>query len=803
MTIPPVSRPGGEGGRSRRALFAGTMFWSAFLLFAIQPLAGKRLLPVLGGAVGVWTGCQLFFQLVLLAGYALAHLGLRALGTARHPFTHALLLAFGLLSGPSRLGRLDGLEAHAAPGWFMFRELGAAVGFPLLAMAALAPALQAWLALGAGAADDGDPYPLYAASNLGSLSALLAYPLVIEPFLPLTAQAFWWERGYFLLLLMVVGCVVSSSVGDASHVVDGAPGLPPSPGRQEGSFNLMPPGTPGGERACALAGPGAGLVRMPGSDPGCTDLSAAPMRIPAVTWARRCSWLGWAFLPASLMLGITAQITMDMAPFPLLWILPLAVYLLTWMMAFARSPRWRAGPWLDWAIPGLLAWAGVIHVLFVVSPAWLVAMFYLAVLFVVGIECHGRLFLDRPGPSDLTGFYLVTAVGGALGGMFNGWAAPQVFHRLHELPLVLVAAALSFSAARTRSRGSFPRVWKAAALTMAVGGGFLLSGGLEMADQFWFKVTSLAAAVALAALGGLHGVVFGPLFALAVAGGSLICFSRPGVLAEARSFFGTYRIQASATGAHRYLMHGNIHHGGQKWLPPGERRRPFYYYIREGPVGEVFRELRRRRGRRICVVGLGAGTLACYLRPWQEMVFLEIDPVMARLAGDPALFSFLADAAGPCRVIEGDARISLASRVRGPFDLIVLDAYSSDAIPLHLLTREALDIYLSRLAPDGWLMFHVSHRTLDLEPVVGNLARAADLSGLSASFRPDKAALRLKYDDEDMPFVFSAHWLILARSPRHLAPFRASRLWRPIREAPRSPVWSDEMASVLSAYTWE
>ncbi|NLI75316.1 MAG: fused MFS/spermidine synthase [Candidatus Riflebacteria bacterium] len=730
---------------------------------------------MLGGAVGVWTGCQLFFQLVLLAGYALAHLGLRGLGAARHPPTHALLLAFGLLSGPSRLGRLAGLDAHSAPVWFLFRELGGAVGFPLLVMAALAPALQAWFAVGTRPGDGDDPYPLYAASNLGSLSALLAYPLLIEPFIPLTAQAGWWEDGYFLLVLLVVGCAVSTVAvpGTGGAATSGQVAASEGPAKPFSSV-----GRP--------AGP-----------------SGSPTIASPVSWSRRCSWLGWAFLPTSLMLGITSQTTMDMAPFPLLWTLPLAVYLLTWMMAFARSPRWRAGAWLDWAVPGLLAWAAVIHVLFVVSPAWLVAGFYLAVLFVAGLECHGRLFLDRPETQELTGFYLVTAMGGALGGMFNGWVAPQVFRRLHELPLVLVAIALAFSAVRTRSSGSLTRFWKAAALPLAVGGCFLWFGGLEMNDQFWFKAACLASAVALAALGGLHGVLFGPLFALALAGGSLICFSRPGVLAEARSFFGTYRIQASATGAHRYLMHGNIHHGGQKWLPPGERNRPFYYYIREGPVGEVFRELRRRRGRRICVVGLGAGTLACYLRPWQEMVFLEIDPVMARLAADPSLFSFLADAAGPCRVVEGDARVSLASRVQGPFDLIVLDAYSSDAIPLHLLTREALDVYLSRLAPDGWLMFHVSHRTLDLEPVVGNLALAAGLSGLSAGFRPDQASQRLKYDDEDTPFVFSSHWLILARSPDLLAPFRGSRLWKSIRVAPGSPVWTDEMSSVLSAYTWE
>ncbi len=795
----------------RRWLYALTLFCSAFLLFVIQPAAGKRLLPALGGAVAVWTSCQAFFQVVLVAGYVVAHLGIRWLGPVRQPLVQGLMLAFGLLAPVGAVALQVPATAHLQPVWYLLGELTVTVGLPVLALSTLAPALQAWFAAGAApsrvegppptecggappeasekhpelpdpgsdregvsrtweapphhltgsmldrplrqsSAPSGDPFTLYAASNLGSLAGLLAYPLLIEPWIPLTSQLAWWRVGYAVVFLLVLGCgflvPVTECRGEA------------------------PPG--------ALARP----------DP--------------IPWSRRLSWVGWAFVPSSLMLGLTAQITMDVAPIPLLWVLPLATYLLSWILPFSGAAAWNRPLWLDWMIPSLMGVTAVVHVLFVVSPAWLLVLIALLLLFGVGLECHGRLFGDRPDPSQLTGFYLSTALGGMLGGGFNSWVAPLLFPRLYELPLVLVLAAFGFSLARPPLPGSGGHARRAAVAAMVLIALLWRCDALAMGEEFWGKLTVLGSAVAVSGLGGWHPGLLGPFFTFLLVSGSSVAFTPSGhLLAEARSFYGMYRVQATPGGTFHHLKHGNIHHGGQKRIPPEARMRPLFYYIREGPVGDLFTELRRRRASRIAVVGLGAGTLACYLRPWQEMVFFEIDPVVTRLASNPEWFSYLASATGLVRVVEGDARLVLRDREPGPFDALIIDAYSSDAIPLHLLTREAFELFRSRLKPGGLLCLHISQRYLDLEPVVGNLAVALGWSGLVCPFRPDTAALRLKYDDEDMPFVFGSTWLVMAPTFDQLGGLRGQARWRPLRQAPNQPLWTDEISSVLSCYRWD
>ncbi len=798
-----------------RGLYALTMFASAFLLFVIQPAAGKRLLPALGGAVAVWTSCQAFFQILLVAGYVAAHLAITRLGLARHPLLQGLMGAFGLLAPVGAVALQVPADAHRRPVSYILGELASTLGWPVFLLATLAPTLQAWYCairaaplppeapphwspgteipsgsaepatgqapslsregswsadhatapilsplgppcpdrpLDRKAQDGQDPFTLYAASNLGSLAGLLAYPLLIEPWLPLSRQFTWWKTAYVVVALMVLGC--GFLVPAASPCRD--------PIHESGAFPARP------------------------------------------SWRRWLTWLGWAFVPSSLTLGLTTQITMDVAPMPLLWVLPLAMYLLSWVLPFSGALAWVQPSWLEWAFPGLFGVAAVVHILSVVSPAWLLVSLALALVFVIGLECHGRLFGDRPAPSHLTGFYLATALGGMLGGGFNTWAAPLLFTRLHEVPLGLMLAAFVFSLARPAAPGSGRRARRAAALAIMLIALLWHLNSLEMGEETWFKLTVLGCAVTVSGLGGWHPGLLGPFFAFLLLGGSSIASTPSGqILAEARSFYGIYRVQASRAGAFHHLRHGNIHHGGQKRLPPEAQRRPMFYYIREGPVGDLFAELRRRRASRIAVVGLGVGTLASYLRPWQEMVFFEIDPLVTRLASNPDWFSFLASAPGRVRVVEGDARLALRDRELEPFDALILDAYSSDAIPLHLLTKEAFELFASRLRPGGMIGLHVSQRYLDLEPVVGNLVEALGWTGLACSFRPDSAALRLKYDDEDMPFVFSSTWLVVAPTPEPVRGLRAHARWRPLRRAPGGPLWTDDHSSILSCYGWE
>ncbi|HEV2145908.1 MAG TPA: fused MFS/spermidine synthase [Longimicrobiaceae bacterium] len=746
--LPPAATAGTlavpkPGARLLVAAYAAAIFAGAFLLFLVQPMFGKMVLPLLGGSPAVWNTCMLFFQAALLGGYLYAHLTTRWLGVRRQAALHlALVLAAGLAL-PLSVGSAAPPGGGAPIPWLLALLLGT-VGLPFLVLAATSPMLQRWFAE-SGSPAARNPYWLYAASNLGSLLALLSYPFLLEPRLRLAEQSWVWAAGYAGLVLLLAACAFlvrhAPSTGTAARARAGAP-------------------------------------------------DAAP-----VSLRDRATWVALAFLPSSLLLGVTTYLTTDLASAPLLWVLPLALYLLTFTLVFAERPPLRH-EWMVRVQPALLV--AVIYLLLGSSlnrPAVAVPI-HLAAFFVTAMVCHGELARRRPAPRHLTEFYLWLSVGGVLGGVFNVLVAPAVFDHTWEYPLVLVLAVL----ARPWPEGRRPLSEHATTALRAAGFAvalYLLLG--RDPEALSAPVFVAMAAVFVALLGLVLGraplwlaLCLGSVYALRAAED----FRAAETLHADRSFFGHYRVTAQA-GRERFhvLTHGSTLHGAQSKAP--ERRRdPLTYYVRSGPLGDVFAtQGLSTRPQRVAVVGLGVGTTAAYAAEGEAWTFFEIDPGIERIARDPRLFTYLADSPAETRVVLGDARLSLAreSREGAPrYDLIVLDAFTSDAIPTHLLTREALEVYLDRLEPGGRLAVHVSNRYLDLESVV-----AAAVRDLGLAARVGAWGL-----PPNTPYENASTWVLAAREEEALGMLADDKRWRTARLKPGVGAWTDDHSSILDVFTW-
>ncbi|HLY37974.1 MAG TPA: fused MFS/spermidine synthase, partial [Candidatus Binatia bacterium] len=625
-------------------LYALTMFVGAALLFIVQPMVARMLLPKLGGSPAVWTTCVVFYQAALLAGYVYAHLTAR-LAVRRQAMVHLAVLVVAFAALPIAI----------APGWEpppdgspvarVLTLLAAAIGLPFAAVSATSPVLQRWFAA-SGARGADDPYFLYVASNLGSMLALLAYPLVVEPLLPLHDQSRLWSGGYALLVLLTATSAVAVWRG--------------------------------------------------------RDVPSTAAPAPNVPSVRRARWVALAFVPSSLMLAVTTYLSNEIEPMPLLWVIPLAIYLLTFTLVFARHPPVPHRLMLR-ALPIAVLPLVIVLTKQANRPVVLIMAVHLVVFFVVAMACHGELAADRPPAARLTEFYFWLALGGVLGGAFNAVVAPLVFASTAEYPLTLVLGCL------------------------LVPGLFPTSAG-DMARDLGLPVALGATAAVLASVLPLHG----PLGSVVVSGvPAFVCFAfsrRPvrfamgvaalflagavdtgqtTVLVRERSFYGIHRVVVDADSAARLLLHGTTLHGMQA-IDGARRREPLAYYHPAGPLGQLFASLdSARRRRAVAVVGLGAGSVACYAEPGQRWDFYEIDPTVTHIARDPRYFTYLADCAPDATITLGDARLSLA-RATATYDLVILDAYSSDAIPVHLLTREAIALYLAHLRPGGILAFHIS-----------------------------------------------------------------------------------------------
>ncbi|HEX5724754.1 MAG TPA: fused MFS/spermidine synthase [Longimicrobiaceae bacterium] len=730
--------------RGRAALlpaFVSAIFTGAFLLFLVQPMFGRMVLPLLGGSPAVWNTCMVFFQAALLGGYLYADVTTRRLDVRRQAALHlGLLVVAGVLLPVSVAGAAPPGGGPPIP-WLLLLMLGS-VGPPFLVLAGTGPILQRWFSR-SGHPAAADPYWLYAASNLGSMLGLLGYPLLLEPRLRLAGQSALWTAGYALLVLLVAGC--------AALVWRAAP---------------APEAVP-------------------------AEAAAAPL-----SWRERAVWVGLAFVPSSLLLGVTTYITTDLTPAPMLWVLPLSLYLLSFTLVFARRTLIPHAAMVFFQ-PSVLAVVALPLVTgFVRSPFFAVPL-HLAALFVTAMVCHGELARRRPAVRHLTAFYLWISVGGALGGVFNALLAPVLFPRVWEYPLMLVLACL----ARPWPRGRVPwrvHAWAAArALGFALALFYLLRLSLRPAFPIWVYVIMVGALLWLLSA----GLARAPLW-LALCLGSLVLMRtvtqirREDALFADRSFFGYYRVLSiPENGVIHALYHGSTLHGAQRWeRDPEQRNEPMTYYLRAGPLGQLVSAkalANPTRQRRVAAVGLGAGTVAAYATEGEPWDFYEIDPGIERIARNPRLFTYLTDSRGRIRVVRGDARLSLA-RARETYDLILLDAFSSDAIPTHLLTREAVATYLERLAPDGLIAFRVSNRFLDLKPVVAAVARS---HGLVARVAGGPLVRNSRYENH-------SSWVVLARREEDLGPLAADARWRPPRVRANVPVWTDDYSSILPVFNW-
>lgn len=782
-------------------LFGTTLFVSALLLFLIQPMIARMILPLLGGAPAVWLTCLVFFQAVLLVGYLYAHVLTTRLGARGQALVHLLVLAVPLAllplvnlplnlasdtGPPYGAGLVGWLGAPPTEGNPVLWQLGlllVAVGLPFFAVSTNAPLLQKWFG-GTGHAAARDPYFLYAASNAGSMAALLGYPAVVEPLLGLTQQGWLWAVGYGGLLVLVglcAGAVWRARLGGAE--------------------------TPG---------PGNGKARQ-GSTGKPARAEHAPRTAPRapLTAGRRLRWLALSFVPSSLLYGVTTFLSTDIAVVPLLWVVPLALYLLTFILVFA-SRRLVPPLHVGLVLPVLLSVQLVIALITIfniIIPLGSLVALHLLTFFVAAYLCHGELADDRPPPESLTEFYLWLSVGGVLGGLFNALLAPLLFTSIAEYPLVLLAACLLAPAAPRSPQQQKRRAGKgwgedasgdllgylmppALGVLAAV---LLVLVQAQMPPFEWGRVglmlglalTSYAAAWALSPRPLWFGV---PIAVMLLAATTLL--GTQGTLLHAeRGFYGVLRVTLDPEGQYVRLFHGSTLHGKQhRTDDPETRREPLTYYHRAGPIGQVFAEFAGARGKpHVGLVGLGTGSLASYGAAGQTFTFYEIDPAVVRLARDSGSFTFLKECRASVDIIPGDARLSLKRAPDHHYGLLVIDAFSSDAIPVHLLTREVCEqVYLRKLAADGVLAFHISNRYLDLRPVLANLAAALSLVG------------RYQWDDkgdEDAGRSPSA-WVLLARQEADLGKLARDERWQRFVPQPGLAVWTDDYSNILSVIRW-
>ena len=751
-------------------IYTAAIFTSALMLFLLQPMFARMVLPLLGGAPAVWNTALVFYQATLLAGYLYAHASTKWLNVKAQILVHMGLLLLALLFLPIQvpIGWKPPTDANPLP--WLLSLLAIAVGLPFFVVSTTSPLLQRWFA-DTSHRYSADPYFLYAASNLGSMLALLSYPALVEPAYGLREQSMLWAIGFFIILALLSLCAACLWWARLLRALKGPPGSDP--------------------------GSGVSSEVQMGSDS--TQFGAARTQLekPEVTLRRRLRWVLLSFVPSSLMMSVTTYVTTDIASVPLLWVIPLAIYLLSFILVFARRPLLRHGLMVR-AMPLFLIPLVIALAIRGTDPMALVIPLHLIALFLISMACHGELALDRPAVSHLTEFYLYLSLGGVLGGSFNALVAPLVFNSVAEYPIVLVLACLLLP-----WRVADPWNSRARLLDLLLP---LILGSVTAFLVVRVQALQLdSVPVAIALMFGIPAIVSfsfsrRPLrFALAIAGifWASTCFigSQGRVLYAERSFFGVARVTVDEGGRYHQFMHGSTLHGRQN-LDPALRREPVAYYYRTGPLGQFFEALDNTDTlRNVGVVGLGAGGITAYARPGQKWTYYEIDPVVERIARDDRFFTYLQDCPTELHVVLGDGRLSLEASPDGAFDLLILDAYSSDSTPVHLLTRQALQLYLRKTAVTGALVFHISNRYLELEPVLGNLAKEMDLFALAQSdtiISPAEAAKGKT----------ASSFVIMSRAKENLASLPSNSRWRPIWAEPVLRTWTDGYSSILRIMKW-
>ncbi|MEY4718603.1 MAG: hypothetical protein RL563_1221 [Pseudomonadota bacterium] len=723
--------------------FAGTLFVSATLMFVLQPLFGKLLLPLLGGTPAVWNTCMVFYQTLLFGGYSYAHWLSSRFSSQRQIQVHSALMIVSFFVLPVALPDNPQPPTEGNPALWLIWTLFVSIGLPFFVVSTTAPLLQKWFSqLGHRSSDD--PYYLYAASNAGSLLALLSYPFLIEPSLGLADQRTYWSLGYGVLCVLIV--IAALAV-----------------------WRHMP------EEETAI--------------PGTLDEVEPPSS------HQQLHWLALAFVPSSLLLGLTQYISTDIAAVPLLWILPLTLYLLTFILVFSK--------WGDPIRPVMLSAQPAVLLVFIaysfinpaVLPYWLDLILHCVAFFLAVMVCHGELAKHRPHPVYLTRYYLVMSFAGMLGGLFNTFVAPFVFNAVYEYPIMIVAALLlrpGFFNGKWYLQAVFPLLvlalgWSVYASSEQlfdyldiIGGALILLAGLTYSvRQSPLGLGALTAVILLFTL-GLHGLASNTLY-------------------QERSFFGVLSVRETLISDENQkpekvyeLYHGTTKHGAER-LTAANITTPLTYYSRPGPIGQLFNEFdAENRNWRVGAVGLGAGALACYAKPGQDWSYYEIDPLVVSVAQNPTWFHYLERCNKQAKMVVGDARLSLTHEPDHSFDLLIMDAFSSDAVPTHLLTREALALYFSKLKPDGLLAFHITNRHLALKKVLANHLESLHLYGVLQEFKPET----------ELPLVVATDWVVMTQQPQRLERLQQSRLghWQKLPLSFGLQPWTDDFTHIIGIW---
>ncbi len=660
------------------AFRGAAIFLGAFLLFSLEPLIAKQILPWFGGSAAVWAVCLVFYQFALLLGYWYARATTRRLPPLRQSVLHTLLLLASLSLLPIGPSARWKPAPSQDPSWLILGMLTATIGLPFVVLSATSPLLQDWLARGGHRT----PYTFFALSNFASLAALIAYPLAIEPALDISAQSRWWSAVY---LVFVIICVIA------------------------GWQNRATPSS-----------------------------SAPPNETSRVSGFQKWIWFALAACGSMLLLSITNHIDENIAAVPLLWVLPLAVYLLSFVVAFGAVRFYRRSLWLRLLAFSLGILGYAIYNIDEVQALQVSIPVFLAGLFVCCLFCHAELYRLRPHISDLTGFYLIVAAGGAAGAVFVGLIAPRVFSGIYELPLALfLTAALALLLTWSERAWSIRLLWIAVSVAMC-----------------------------------------------AVFAANVIAYHQD-ALTLRRSFYGSLRvIQSRHAGPEqtRTLFHGTIEHGAQFLLPP-RRFRPTTYYGPDSGVGILLREC-FPPGKRVGVVGLGVGTVAAYGQSGDVFRFYEINRQITEIA--ESLFYYLRETQAAVQIVEGDARLSLEQDRSSPFDVLALDAFSGDAIPVHLLTKEAVSLYRRHLQTGGVMAFHVSNNYLNLSLVVAQLAQSAGYQ-----------SMLIHNSGNDDELILPSDWILVTNNKAVLANVALRLHSRPVAAQAGLRLWTDSYNNLL------
>ena len=735
-------------------VYIAAVFLSALLLFGVQLMFTRMVLPRLGGSPSVWSVAMVFFQSMLLAGYAYAHV-LMTLRNRYAPIVIHLMLMLGAASTlPLAIAQDWGTPpvTAVAPFWLL-GLFAVSIGLPFFALAANNPLLQAWF-VQTGHRDAHDPYFLYAASNIGSFIALLSYPVLFEPVFTLHAQNRLWSIGFLFLIVLIAGC-------------------------------------------------GILMLRAPGR----LTTRAKSKSGPRPDWSTIGRWVFVSAVPSGLLIAVTAYVSTDIAAAPLLWVIPLSLYLLTWVLVFQRRPliphRYALllQPFAVAAIVALVLFTGRVGLFFSLSG-------HLLAFFIIAIACHGELARTRPTPQHLTTFYVALSFGGMVGGLFSGLIAPYVFSWLAEYPILAVFAILCRPSAQDINRKVWPPApsyWPAVDRwfwPVVIGIAILLVipsfDGFRAENDTESNLTILVLVLATASLALLRDPPKSAFIA-AVAFAMIWLYPTDEIHLETlRNFFGVHKILESDDGRFRILKHGSTIHGAQMiededGEPITGRPSPITYYHDKSAINQVIEAVRARKHGplRAAVIGLGTGTLACRIAADEKWRFFEIDPTVIAIARDPEWFSFISSCAPKVPIVVGDARLTFAKEPDHTYDLIIVDAYSSDTIPVHLATTEAMAIYKSKLAPHGVIIMHISNRHLELRSVVEGIGAA---NGLKSWIWSDD-----NEETDDDNYIFSSDVAILAENADDIGTLARDKFWVLTPPNPAVRTWTDDYSNIAGA----